>query len=304
MRAAKSGGGAELLLLRAAHGRAARATSSSCCATCAAPSTKASCTCVYQPKIHAPSGEITGAEALMRWEHPLRGVVGPDDVHPDRRALRPDRRDRQLADRRGLPAGRRSGATQGLRMRVAINLSAHQLRHADLADRIDVRAQAPRDQPAAADLRDHRIGGDGRRVERDPHGRAARAQLGVNISIDDFGTGYSSLAVPAEAARRRAEDRPQLRARPRDQRRRARGRRRASSSWRRRSASRSSPRASRPRRSTRSCARSAATSCRATCSRGRCRRGRFDLGDGGRRPARARLPRLALPGRRPRGALH
>ena len=55
------------------------------------------------------------------------------------------------------------------------------------------RAQAPPHQPAAAHLRDHRVGGDGRRVERDPDGRAARP-LGVNISIDDFGTGYSSLA--------------------------------------------------------------------------------------------------------------
>ena len=60
---------------------------------------------LYQPKVHAPSGEITGAEALMRWSHPQRGLVGADGVHPDRRALRPDRRDRQLADRRGLPPG-------------------------------------------------------------------------------------------------------------------------------------------------------------------------------------------------------
>jgi Predicted signal transduction protein containing a membrane domain, an EAL and a GGDEF domain len=37
---------------------------------------------VYQPKIHAPSGEITGAEALMRWEHPQRGLVGPDQFIP------------------------------------------------------------------------------------------------------------------------------------------------------------------------------------------------------------------------------
>ncbi len=60
---------------------------------------------LYQPKVHAPSGEITGAEALMRWHHPERGIVAAGRLHPDRRALRPDRRDGQLADRRGLPAG-------------------------------------------------------------------------------------------------------------------------------------------------------------------------------------------------------
>ncbi len=37
---------------------------------------------VYPPKVHAPSGEITGAEALMRWEHPTRGLVGPDQFIP------------------------------------------------------------------------------------------------------------------------------------------------------------------------------------------------------------------------------
>ncbi|MEO6362691.1 MAG: EAL domain-containing protein, partial [Caldimonas sp.] len=82
---------------------------------------------------------------------------------------------------------------EGLQMRVAINLSAHQLRHAELAERID------------AALRRHAI---------DPHlltceitesvamedaSNAMRMvekldALGVNISIDDFGTGYSSLA--------------------------------------------------------------------------------------------------------------
>ncbi|MEO8835443.1 MAG: diguanylate cyclase, partial [Caldimonas sp.] len=85
---------------------------------------------LYQPKIHAPSGEITGAEALMRWEHPERGIVGPDLFIP-------------IAERFGLigamgnwlieEACRQAGAwrDQGLQMRVAINLSAHQLRHPD-----------------------------------------------------------------------------------------------------------------------------------------------------------------------------
>ena len=82
-------------------------------------------------------------------------------------------------------------------MRVAINLSS--LPAAPFrprSGRIDIGAalRTPLGQAAAAHLRDHRVGGDGRRRQRDPHGRAARRDLGVNISIDDFGTGYSSLA--------------------------------------------------------------------------------------------------------------
>ncbi len=147
---------------------------------------------LYQPKVHAPSGEITGAEALMRWHHPQRGLVGPAVFIP-------------IAERFGLigamgnwlidEACRQAGVwrDEGLRMRVAINLSGYQLRHADLADRID------------AALRRHRINPQlltceiTESVAMEDASNAIRmverlGAMGVNISIDDFGTGYSSLA--------------------------------------------------------------------------------------------------------------
>ena len=128
---------------------------------------------LYQPKVHAPSGEITGAEALMRWHQRAARAGRADDLHSDRRALRPDRRDRQLADRRGSPAGRR------LRRRGLAHagrdqpFSAYQLRHADLADCIDAPC-ADRINPQSPTCEITGVGGDGRRVERDPHGREAR----------------------------------------------------------------------------------------------------------------------------------
>jgi len=147
---------------------------------------------VYQPKIHAPSGEITGAEALMRWEHPTRGKVGPDQFIP-------------IAERFGLigamgswlieEACRQAGAwrDEGLQMRVAINLSAHQLRHPDLADRIDMalRRHDIKPQLLTCEITES--------VAMDDASNAIRMverlkQIGVNISIDDFGTGYSSLS--------------------------------------------------------------------------------------------------------------
>ncbi len=147
---------------------------------------------LYQPKIHAPSGEITGAEALMRWHHPQRGVVVPSVFIP-------------IAERFGLvvamgnwlidEACRQAGEwrDEGLHMRVAINLSAHQLRHPDLADRIE------------AALRRHKINPQLLTCEITESVAMEDAQaamrmvdrldaIGVNISIDDFGTGYSSLA--------------------------------------------------------------------------------------------------------------
>jgi diguanylate cyclase (GGDEF)-like protein len=147
---------------------------------------------LYQPKIHAPSGEITGAEALMRWHHPERGLVGPDVFIP-------------IAERFGLigamgnwlidEACRQAGVwrDEGLRMRVSINLSAYQLRHADLADRIDV---ALRRHSIAPQLLTCEIT---ETVAMEDASNAIRmveklGAMGVNISIDDFGTGYSSLA--------------------------------------------------------------------------------------------------------------
>ncbi|MBX3607190.1 MAG: EAL domain-containing protein [Piscinibacter sp.] len=147
---------------------------------------------VYQPKVHAPSGEITGAEALLRWHHPRRGVVSPAVFVP-------------IAERHGLigvigqwvidEACRqaREWRDQGLRMRVAINLSVHQLRQPDLAERI------------AAALDKHQINPQLLTCEitesvamEDAEGTMRifekLAAVGVNISIDDFGTGYSSLA--------------------------------------------------------------------------------------------------------------
>ena len=154
----------------------------------------------YQPKIHAPSGEITGVEALMRWHHPKRGMVSPTVFIP-------------IAERYGLihllgnwvidEACRqaREWRDGGLRMRVAINLSAHQLRQGDLADRI------------AAALERHQIQAklltceitESVAMEDSPSTVKFFEELvrvGVHISIDDFGTGYSSLAMlrklPAE----------------------------------------------------------------------------------------------------------
>ena len=147
---------------------------------------------VYQPKVHAPSGEITGAEALMRWTHPQRGLVPPAVFIP-------------IAERFGLigaivnwlidEACRQAGEWRddGLRMRVAINLSAHQLRHADLADRVDAALKRH-------DINPHFLTCEiTESVAMEDASNAIRMveklnAMGVNISIDDFGTGYSSLA--------------------------------------------------------------------------------------------------------------
>ena len=55
------------------------------------------------------SGRVVGYEALLRWEHPTRGLLAPDEFIARRRGQRPDRADRALGARRGRPAGGRVG---------------------------------------------------------------------------------------------------------------------------------------------------------------------------------------------------
>src|SRR5512147_1867181 len=89
----------------------------------------------FQPKIDARSGQVTAAEALLRWNHPKLGTVMPGHFI-------------QLAERTGLIGAlgdwviedacrqARAWRDKGLRMRVAINLSTYQMRQDDIVDRI------------------------------------------------------------------------------------------------------------------------------------------------------------------------
>ncbi|HEY9066331.1 MAG TPA: bifunctional diguanylate cyclase/phosphodiesterase [Burkholderiaceae bacterium] len=154
----------------------------------------------FQPKIDARSGKVTAAEALMRWQHPQRGLIGPEVFVP-------------LAERAGLigPLGHwvieaackqaRSWRDAGLRMRVAINLSAQQMRQDDLVDRI---ADALRRHRIHPSLLTCEITESAAMEDTGTTQETFRrlGELGAHVSIDDFGTGYSSLAylrrLPAE----------------------------------------------------------------------------------------------------------
>jgi EAL domain-containing protein (putative c-di-GMP-specific phosphodiesterase class I) len=146
----------------------------------------------YQPQADLASGQITGVEALVRWQHPTRGLLGPCQFIP-------------LAEENGLmrpftlhvlgSALRQARAWRdiGLRLRVAINISAHNLLDRELPN--DVRALLDEHDldPAALQLEITESA-----VMADP-ARAADVlsrlrELGVSVALDDFGTGHASLA--------------------------------------------------------------------------------------------------------------
>jgi predicted signal transduction protein with EAL and GGDEF domain len=154
----------------------------------------------FQPKIDVRSGKVTGAEALIRWQHPTRGLVMPNAFLP-------------LAERSGLigPLGNwvieaackqaRAWRDKGLRMRVAINLSAHQMRQDDIVDRIAMALERYRIHPSllTCEITESAAMEDTAATQETFR---RLGELGTHLSIDDFGTGYSSLSylrqLPAE----------------------------------------------------------------------------------------------------------
>jgi diguanylate cyclase (GGDEF)-like protein len=146
----------------------------------------------YQPKVDPQLGRVLGVEALVRWQHPVHGLMMPPDFLPlaDRSGLMP-KLTRKVLD--GALTQLARWRADGLDLTVAVNLAASDLLDPDLPGDV-ARLLAARDVPPTCLALE--VTEDG--VIADPEGAAATldaiARLGVRIALDDFGTGWSSLA--------------------------------------------------------------------------------------------------------------
>jgi diguanylate cyclase (GGDEF)-like protein len=146
----------------------------------------------YQPKLDGRTGQVNGVEALLRWVHPVRGLISPGVFIP-------------IAERFGLI--NRIGAwvideacrqiawwqARGSKVRVAVNLSSHQLRSASIVD--DVRQALERHRVDPGQLACEITESIAMEHSQASKGIIERlSTMGVQVSIDDFGTGYSSLS--------------------------------------------------------------------------------------------------------------
>ncbi|WP_071515592.1 EAL domain-containing protein [Geitlerinema sp. PCC 9228] len=146
----------------------------------------------YQPQIDLKTGEISGLEALIRWQHPRRGLISPKEFIP-------------VAEETGLICQigewvlhtacqqHQEWLAQGVApVPIAVNLSARQFQRPDLVDNIlDILAQTQMD-PKYLEIEIT----ESTAVRDVPFTIQILQQLqqaGIRISIDDFGTGYSSL---------------------------------------------------------------------------------------------------------------
>ncbi|WP_065202770.1 EAL domain-containing protein [Chromobacterium subtsugae] len=149
----------------------------------------------YQPKVEANSHHLVGVEALLRWRHPERGLVSPEQFVPlleelgliveaGRWALEQAARDHRGWREAGLASPR-----------VAVNVSPRQLGQADFVAMLaEVLAPYGADHGIDLEITESQI-------MEDVDGGIAKLrearELGVAIAVDDFGTGYSSLAYLA-----------------------------------------------------------------------------------------------------------
>ena len=150
----------------------------------------------YQPNVRLDGDEVVGVEALVRWEHPVQGPIGPSEFIP-------------LAEETGLivPLGAwvietacrqlaawtRAGQDRNGALYVAINLSPHQLAHAGLVKEVAAALMSSGVRPSSicfevteSALVDD-LSGAREVLQR-------LRNLGIRIALDDFGTGYSSLS--------------------------------------------------------------------------------------------------------------
>ena len=146
----------------------------------------------YQPQIVGKSGELWGAESLVRWRHPERGLVSPADFIPlaEETGLIVDLGDwvmktavSQLAQ--WVAQGREA-------MVVSINISALQFRQADFARHVETILRERNVNPAQVELEltETMLMND---VEAAINTLNELRAMGVRLAIDDFGTGFSSL---------------------------------------------------------------------------------------------------------------
>jgi diguanylate cyclase (GGDEF)-like protein len=146
----------------------------------------------FQPKICVRTGEVIGAEALARWQHPLRGPVGPAEFIPVLEGTSLIHRFTTRVLALALAQARR-WLDDGYRVPVAVNVSTRSLLDVTFPDQV---ADALRTAGLPGDLLCIEITEN--TVMADPDRaidvlRRIRA-MGVTTAIDDFGTGYSSMA--------------------------------------------------------------------------------------------------------------
>ncbi|WP_329108171.1 EAL domain-containing protein [Micromonospora sp. NBC_01699] len=148
-------------------------------------------TMYYQPQIAISTGEVVGVEALLRWRHPVRGMVDPEElIRVAEQSAVMRLLTRRVIDDVVEQLAKWSAA--GLALRAAVNVSVRDLHTGEIADQLADRLTRYAVPPSWIQLEITEGA-----LMADPHRVLATIarldKIGVAIALDDFGTGYSSM---------------------------------------------------------------------------------------------------------------
>ena len=147
----------------------------------------------YQPKVHMLTGEVFGAEALIRWIHPEKGLIPPLDFLP---AIEDTELDLRIGDWVINQALTQldDWNSNGIKLEVSINISSHHLQSELFYSQLDkALAEHPSVDSKSLQLEILESSALGDLDAISGIIKTCQEALGVNIALDDFGTGYSSL---------------------------------------------------------------------------------------------------------------
>lgn len=147
----------------------------------------------YQPKFHLADGTLSGAEALIRWNKPGSGLIAPGDFIPLLEETGMIYEVGRWALRQAIADASHWRTVYGVSVRIAVNVSALQLRNPEFISEIRRKIEAVPDAARGLEIEitESMIMED---IEESITKLQAIREMGITIAIDDFGTGFSSLA--------------------------------------------------------------------------------------------------------------
>jgi len=156
----------------------------------------------YQPKVNMRSGKIYGAEALIRWQHPEKGLIQPLDFLP---AIEETSLEITIGEWVTSEALKQLHLwnKQGIELEISINIASYHLQSDDFITQLEqALLQQPSINPAHLQLEILESSALGDTQTINTIIKSCQDNLGVKVALDDFGTGYSSLThlrnLPAE----------------------------------------------------------------------------------------------------------
>ena len=150
-------------------------------------------TLFYQPKINMGTGEVVGVEALLRWQHPEKGLIPPLSFLPQ---ISNTELEVEVGDWVINQAIRQlhEWSQQGIEMEISVNIASHHLQQSSFVSRLAYALdEYPDLNPRQLQLEvlESSVLADLNKIRETID--ACQNQIGVSVALDDFGTGYSSL---------------------------------------------------------------------------------------------------------------